>query len=152
MAHNRLNPTRALLKMRSTIAVPKTPCSGTEKLITLIGYSSVLPNIIWIQSIYIWVTISLTTISHLPIRLSISVFSVCGWPKIGGLWVNLSPAKKCVWKYQKVMCLRFVKELKLCDDYKYSIIKYRIWRRSKYNSSKWKYSDVSRNSLKMKNW
>ena len=67
--------------MRSTIAKQKTPHSGPGKSPTLVGSSSVLPKIIWSQMIYIWVTISFTTIRRTPIGLCLSVFAVWGWLK-----------------------------------------------------------------------
>ena len=81
LAHNRLNHTRALLKIIPTIKIQKTPRSGPGKLLTLVGYSIVLPKIDWSQAIYIWVTISLTTIIQPPTELRISVFVVWGWWK-----------------------------------------------------------------------
>ena len=45
LACNRLNPTRALLKIRSMIKKQKTPHSGPGKSLKVTGYSSVLPNI-----------------------------------------------------------------------------------------------------------
>ena len=42
---NRLNPTMALLKMISTIAIPKTPRSVQVQFLTLVGYISLLPRL-----------------------------------------------------------------------------------------------------------
>ena len=41
-----LNPTRALLEIRATIAIPKTPRSDLGQPLTLVGYSSVLTKTI----------------------------------------------------------------------------------------------------------
>ena len=63
--------------MISMIAIPKTSRSGPGQSLTLVGYSSVLPKMIWSQAIYIWVAISLTTISRPPNRsMSFSFFCV----------------------------------------------------------------------------
>ena len=53
IARNKLNRTRALLEMISTIEIQNTPRSGPGKYLTLVGYSSSLPKIHWIQAIYI---------------------------------------------------------------------------------------------------
>ena len=71
-----------------------TPRSSPWKSLTLVGYSSLLLEIIWSQAIYILVAISLTTISQTPIRLPLSVVALrFGWSKIGRLWIYLSAAK-----------------------------------------------------------
>ena len=43
-ACQRLNPTRVLLEMISTITFPNMPRSVPGQLLTLVGYSSVLPK------------------------------------------------------------------------------------------------------------
>ena len=73
--------TRVLIIMRSTIAILNTPCSFPGNLLTLVGYSSVLPNNQRSREIYIIVVISLTMTSQPPIELCISVFAVWGWYK-----------------------------------------------------------------------
>ena len=44
LAHNILNPTRALLEMRITIAILNISRSGPGKSLTLVGYISVFPK------------------------------------------------------------------------------------------------------------
>ena len=95
--------------MISMIAIHKTPHSGIGKFITLVGYSSVLPNIIWSQAIYIWVTISLTTISRPPIGICLSLVALrCGLSKIYRPWIYLSAAENCVQKYHKGVNSKYV--------------------------------------------
>ena len=55
-----------LLKAGLIFKIQKRPCLCPGQLITLIGYIIVFPKMDWIQEIYIWVTISLTTINQTP--------------------------------------------------------------------------------------
>ena len=44
-ALNKLKNDRELSEVRSSIEITATPCSGPGQFLTLVGYSSVLPNI-----------------------------------------------------------------------------------------------------------
>ena len=57
-----LKNTGVLLEMRSKTDIKKMKCWSPGQLLTLTGYSSVLPNITWNQAIYVWVKIYLTSI------------------------------------------------------------------------------------------
>ena len=83
IAHNRLKTAKALLKMRSTIKIQKTPHSGPGQSITVTRYSRVLQNITWSRVIYIWVKIYLTMISWPLIMIRIFVVAWFGEQEFG---------------------------------------------------------------------
>ena len=76
LARNRLNTTRAILEMRSTIEIQKTPRSGPGQFLTLTGYSNVLLKITRNQVIYVLIHITLTKIIRI---LIVFVLSVVAW-------------------------------------------------------------------------
>ena len=62
-----------LVAWQSLLSVYHMPRSGPGQFLTLTGYSSLFPNIIWRQAIYVQLKISLTTISRPSIVLRLSV-------------------------------------------------------------------------------
>ena len=58
------------------------PSLGPGKSLTVDGYSSVFPKIIWSQAIYIKVAMSLTKIVWPTIDIQLSVFAIYGWSKL----------------------------------------------------------------------
>ena len=100
--------------MITTIGKQKTSRSGPGQSLTLIWYSYVSPEINWIKAIYSWVTISLTTTRWASIGIYLLVVALrCGWSKIRRLWIYLSAANICVWKYHKKEQIQNVWEYKL---------------------------------------
>ena len=85
-ACNRLNNTRAIFKIRSSIEVLTTPHSGLGKILILTEYSSGLIQFTLNQSIYNSIPIFLTTINWPP--LSISIFGACWWYENRITWMK----------------------------------------------------------------
>ena len=124
-ACNRLNNTRAIFKIRSSIEVLTTPHSGLGKILILTEYSSGLIQFTLNRSIYNSIPIFLTTINWPP--LSISIFGACWWYENRITWFKFC-ADWCICESRKYffcevnsienkIIWRFVYKRSLCNKY-----------------------------------